>query len=139
MKFRRQAFDPQWVFTTEDTNASDDTSATYFFTCPVDMELISADVMPNGTVATNTSDYATISILKGDGEAGTPVVSATVDTASVAFAAGTNRAMTLSTTLANLFFSKGDSVGFKIVKSGSGKKITANTVILPHFKAKKER
>lgn len=138
MKFRRQFLDPVFVKQSADGAASTETTAVYTFTAPVDCYLESAYVLPNDASAANSSNYATISLLHGDGAAGTPVVAATVDTSATAFAAGTKRAMTLSSTIANLHVLKGETVGFKITKTGTGVVVGANTIIQAHYRALKE-
>jgi hypothetical protein len=107
-----------------DTAANANTADTYLFRVPTGQarEIVSIYLVTAGTLAADNSNYATITVEKADGAAGsqTTVASLATTEAGGSWAAGTSKALTLSTTKANVLLDAGEVLSFKIDKSGTG-------------------
>lgn len=108
----------------DDGMASTATADTLFWTNPFDFSvaIISATYTPTGTITADNTNFATLTVKKDDGAAGTPAVALTVTTAitdSGNFAANIQKAFT-SRTAANATVAAGANLFFNIAKSGSG-------------------
>lgn len=86
--------------------------------------ILGAYVMPQGSLTSNDSNYATIKVVKGDGAGGAETIMASVATTATGgsgtWAAGVPEVLSVSATPANTRIARGEVLGFSIAKTGSG-------------------
>lgn len=120
---------PTWVKPATDAAANTNTDWQYFFRAEAACKVTRVVLVPSGAVAADSTDYVTVTVGKGDGAAGTPDTITTIATSATAFAAGTTRTSTLSSTAANLLLDAGDTLCVKVVKSGAGKAMNVGDTV----------
>jgi hypothetical protein len=84
--------------------------------------VLGAKLLPQSTLTAHASNNAVVNVVKGDGAAGAAVVIATYtsDVAGGNLAAGTTKAMSLTTTEADTRIPTGGVLGFNVTKGGTG-------------------
>jgi len=86
--------------------------------------VLGAYIQPTATLTAHDTNYATVSVEKGDGAGGAGVVMASKTTKITGgtndWAAGRTEALALSATLANFHFVAGAVIGFSIAKAAAG-------------------
>lgn len=85
--------------------------------------ILGAAIQPTAALTADNTNFATVSVQKGDGAGGAGTTMASLTTAitgSNDWAAGRTEAMTLSATVANTRFVKGSVLGFAIAKAAAG-------------------
>ena len=94
---------------------------------PVACRVLGVNVQPQGALAGDDTDYATINVVKGDGAGGAQVVCATRTTkvtgGSNTWAAGATVNIPVSATIADTRIPKGGVLSFSIAKGGAGKAV----------------
>lgn len=95
--------------------------------------VIAAKILPTAALTADNTNYATVSLGKHDGAGGavtTMASRATTVADSGSWVAGTEVNLTLSATLANTYFAKGDVLGFAIAKAGTGVAVPISTLVV---------
>lgn len=116
-----------------DSMASDTTAytATPGFSAPTDGRLLSVKFTPRGAATANDTTYATLNLNKSDGAGGAATVMASITTqitgGSGNLAAGVTKTFTLSATIANRNYTKGQLLSPSIAKASTGVVVPAGT------------
>jgi len=98
-------------------------TAAFQIRMPRAAKILAAYIMPTAALTADDTNYATVSVQKGDGAGGAGTVMASVTTQTTGsgnWAAGVPEAMTVSATLANTRIARGEVLGFAITKTGTG-------------------
>lgn len=95
--------------------------------------VIAVKLLSTAALTANDTNYATVSLGKHDGAGGAVTTMASADTTTAGtgnWVAGTEINLTLSATLANTYFAKGDVLGFAIAKAGSGVAVPVSSLVV---------
>lgn len=85
--------------------------------------ILGAWVQPQGTLTAHDTTNAVIKVVKGDNAAGAETIMASATTSTTGtgnWAAGVKEALTISSTVANTRFAKGEVLSFSIAKGSTG-------------------
>lgn len=114
------------VFNSQITDAAATAQDFYIGRFPVAVTIISAYLVPGGTVAKDGTDYNVTSLLYGDGAAGVPVSLGSQSTKTTAWAAGVSQSLGVSETA----IAAGSTLQVTGVLGGAGQKYVPYSITI---------
>jgi hypothetical protein len=117
------------------TNAVVNTTKRHVYDVRWPIEVVEVNYCPDGALVVNGTNYAIMSLLKGNGAAAAATTVASVNTAAGSnWAAGTAVSLTLSATAANKKLAAGNMLATQIIKYGAGGVAVPKGALVVHYR-----